>query len=374
MAKKYNLISIQVVGLINLAETYTDLKDYPVAEKYALEALQLSRQTHMRQLEVQTIGTLADVYSANGNAKKAIAYYEQYQPMHDSLSNDETKQSLTRLEMQYGFNKTQDSIKAITDKQQALAAAQIQQQRILKNATLAGTGFLFLAGIGGFAFYKRNRDIRFMKQISDTKLKALRAQINPHFIGNSLTSISAFIIKNDTQKAAEYLDKFSKLMRSILENSDHKEVSLADDLNALEQYMQLEVLRMENKFTYEIRVADDIDTDNTLIQQLILQPFVENSIKHGLEKKNGDGKIIISIQKENNMLICSVEDNGIGRKMAEAYKERTSENERKSLGLKITNARIEIINKLKNTNAGIKIFDLQQGTKVEVKLPLELRF
>ena len=344
------------------------------AEQMQLQSITLiTKSKNLEKLE-GAYENLSEIYSARNNYAKALAAYKQSVLYKDSLLNNDKKQQITRLEMQYGFNKTQDSIKAITDKQQALAKAEIQKQHVIETATLAGAGFLFLAGIGGFAFYKRNRDIRFKKQISDTELKALRAQIDPHFIGNSLTSISAFIIKNDTQKAAEYLDKFSKLMRSILENSDHKEVSLADDLHALEQYMQLEALRKENKFTYEIQVADDIDKDNTLIQQLILQPFVENSIRHGLEKKNGDGKIIISIQKENNMLICSVEDNGISRKMAEAYKERTSENKRKSLGLKITNARIEIINKLKNTNAGIKILDLQQGTKVEVKLPLELRF
>ena len=302
--------------------------------------------------------------------------------IQDSMFNDKTKENITRLEMQYDFNRTQDSIKAVTDKKQALAAAQIQKQRILKNTTMAGTGLLLLIGIGGFAFYKRNRDIKakqqkaeFLTQVADTEMKALRAQMNPHFIFNSLNSISDFVVKNNTQKADEYLTKFARLMRMILENSEQKEVSLADDLDALEQYMQLEALRMENKFSYEIQVADDVDKANTLIQPLILQPFVENCIKHGLEKKkNGNGKIMISIQKKNNMLICSVEDNGIGRKMAEVYKEQTSENKRKSFGLQITNDRIRIINKIKNTNAAMTVSDLSEGTKAEVKLPLELRF
>ncbi len=305
--------------------------------------------------------------------KKALAYYEQYQPMHDSLLNDETKQSLTRLEMQYGFNKTQDSVKAANNKQQALATVQIQQQSITKNATIAGAGFLFLAGISGFVFYKRNRDIRFKQQITDTEMKALRAQMNPHFIFNSLNSIGDFMMKNDMQKADEYLTKFAKLMRLILENSEQKEVSLTDDLKALELYMQLETLRMKNKFTYEIQVADDIDKDNTLIPPLILQPFVENSIWHGLTKKNSEGKIIIKIQSEGNMLICTVEDNGIGRGYTKA-KEEVESTEKKSLGLKITHTRIDIINRLKNTNAAITLFDLSEGTKAEVRLPLELSF
>lgn len=349
-------------------------KKFQNAEQLQLQSIALVTESkNLEELE-SAYENLSEIDSARNEYAKALAAYKQSVYYKDSILNNDKKQQITRLEMQYGFNKTQDSIKAVTDKQQALASAQIQQQRIKKNAAMAGAGFLFLAGLGGFAFYKRNRDIRFKQQITDTEMKALRAQMNPHFIFNVLDSISNFMIKNDTQKADEYLSKFAKLMRLILENSEQKEVSLSDDLKALEFYMQLEAMRMDNKFTYEIKVGDDIDKDNTLIQPLLLQPFVENSIKHGLtQKNNGDGKIIIHIQKENNILICSVEDNGIGRKKVEAYKEQTTEKS-KSFGLQITNARIEIINKLKNTNASIKILDLKQGTKVEVKLPLELSF
>lgn len=374
MSKKMDSRSIEADALGELAEVCVGLGYYNKAEKTSLQSVTLAKEVGDLEWERDAYKALGDAYEKEKKSDKALAAYKNYMGLKDSMLNDKTKDSITRLELQYGFNKTQDSIKAVTDKQQALDVAQIQKQRILKNTALAGTGFLFLAGMGGFALYKRNRDIRFKKQISDTELKALRAQIEPHFIGNSLTSINAFLIKNDTQKASEYLDKFSRLMRSILENSDQKEVSLVDDLNALEQYIQLEAVRMENNFTYEIQVADDIDKDNTLVQQLILQPFVENSIRHGLERmKNGNGKIIISIQKENNMLVCSVEDNGVGRKKVEAYKEQMSE-KRKSFGMQITSDRIKIINKLKNTKASIQIFDLQQGTKVEVKLPLELSF
>ncbi len=344
------------------------------ALSYLNQSLTLAKEMGALDRQAIALDYLSNFYEKQKDYQKALDLSKQARVIEDSMFNDKTKDNITRLEMQYQFSKTQDSIKAVTDKQQALANAQIQKQRIIRNATMAGAGFLFLAGLGGFAFYKRNRDIRFKQQITDTEMKALRAQMNPHFIFNVLNSISNYMIKNDMQKADEYLIKFANLMRSVLKNSEQKEVSLSDDLQALESYMQLEALRMENKFTYEIKVADDIDKDNTLIQPLLLQPFVENSIKHGLEKKNGDGKIIICIQQENNMLICSVEDNGIGRKMAESYKKQTSENERKSFGLKITGARIEIINKLKKTNAAITMFDLTEGTKAEVRLPLELSF
>ncbi|MGH2649367.1 MAG: sensor histidine kinase, partial [Ginsengibacter sp.] len=132
--------------------------------------------------------------------------------------------------------------------------------------------------------------------------------MNPHFIFNSLNSISDYILKNDVQSADIYLTKFAKVMRMILENSDQKEVTLKDDLKALELYMQLESLRMKDKFTYEIKIDESINAENTLIPPLILQPFVENSIWHGMQGKKGEGHILISIKKEGNMINCSVED------------------------------------------------------------------
>jgi len=163
-------------------------------------------------------------------------------------------------------------------------------------------------------------------------------------------------------------------MRLILENSEKKEVRLSDDLHALELYMQLESLRMNNKFTYEIKVSEDIDIENTLVPPLLLQPFVENSIWHGIATKQGAGKILIKIEKENEMIKCIIEDDGIGRARSGILKEETGSAAKNSLGMKITRARIEIINKLKKSKAGVELSDLSEGTKVELKLPLELSF
>jgi LytS/YehU family sensor histidine kinase len=160
----------------------------------------------------------------------------------------------------------------------------------------------------------------------------------------------------------------------ILENSDQKEITLANELKVLELYMQLESLRLRNKFTYEIVIDENIDKDNTLIPPLILQPFVENSIWHGLSKKQGEGKILIQIKRENEMINCIVEDNGIGRTESEILKEMENSVEKRSFGMKITKARIDILNKIKKSNAAVDLKDLTQGLRVEIRLPLELNF
>jgi tetratricopeptide (TPR) repeat protein len=324
---------------------------------------------------------LSKTYEAKKDFAKALEANKNYILLHDSIMNDEKKSEITRKEMQFDFDKKEVLIKADHDKKEALAASEIKRQRTVKNSAMAGAAVLILAGLSSFIFYKRRRDAEeqkkesdFKAEVSETEMKALRSQMNPHFIFNSLNSIGDYISRNDTRAADNYLSKFAKVMRMILENSEQKEVSLEDDLKALELYMQLESLRMNHKFTYEIKVDDSIDKETTLIPPLILQPFVENSIWHGISKKQGAGKILIEIKKEGNMINCVVEDNGIGRKKSEAEKEGITSKEKKSLGMKITKARIDIINKIKKSKAGVELSDLAEGMRVEVRLPLELAF
>jgi LytS/YehU family sensor histidine kinase len=233
-----------------------------------------------------------------------------------------------------------------------------------------------LAALTGVFFYRKKKDAETKKkeaelkaEISNTEMKALRAQMNPHFIFNSLNSITDYIDKHQTQIASDFTAKFAKLMRMVLENSEHKEISLADDLKALELYMLLERFRLNNKFDYAIKVDESIDKDNTLVPPLILQPFVENSIWHGIAKKEGHGNICIYIKQQEDMISCVVEDDGIG-----ISEKIIIDKENKSLGMRITSERIEVINKLKNTNASVHVRNKQKGVRAEVRLPLELSF
>src|SRR5690606_35801755 len=160
------------------------------------------------------------------------------------------------------------------------------------------------------------------------------------------------------------------IIRQILENSNQDEISLEDDLKIMELYLQVESMRLHNKFTYAIHVDDTIDAANTLVPPLILQPFIENSIWHGISKKDSKGHIDITIKKDRDMLSCTVDDNGIGR----VLKKDTSLMKSTSLGINITKNRVDIMNKKKNTNGAIKMIDKEEGVRVEVTLPLQLAF
>ena len=222
--------------------------------------------------------------------------------------------------------------------------------------------------------------LTFEKKISEVEMKALRSQMNPHFIFNSLNSIHCFIQSDNSAQASEYLIRFSKLMRLILENSRYPEVPLEIDLEALRLYLELESVRLHHKFTFEINTGWELDIQNIMIPPLLLQPFVENAIWHGMANKESNGKIMVSINRENDTISCVVEDNGIGREKAAQLKTAQPKRTRESLGLNLTLDRINIINRIKNSKASIILTDLYDesknpiGTRVVVKLPLEFAF
>jgi sensor histidine kinase YesM len=215
--------------------------------------------------------------------------------------------------------------------------------------------------------YKRN--IQIQSKTASTNLKALRMQMNPHFIFNALNSINYFIDRNEKQQASDYVAKFASLMRKILINSEKSQVLLGEDLELLRTYLEIELIRLEGKFSYSINIDPDVNKNNTLVPPGILQPFVENSIWHGITQMKEKGQIIIDIKKEEQMLVCLLSDNGVGRSGAISKNKGYG-----SRGIDITKNRIEILNETKNCNARVKIIDKPQGVRVQIKLPFEKAF
>lgn len=211
---------------------------------------------------------------------------------------------------------------------------------------------------------------------AEMEMRALRAQMNPHFIFNSLNSINKYILKNDHTNASRYLTRFAKLIRLILDNSNSKEVALSDELDALKLYIEMESLRFTSKFSYEIIVAPDVSADTLQVPPLIMQPYVENAIWHGLLHKEQGGRLSVTIKKiKEDMLQCTIEDNGIGRKRANELKSKSATNN-KSLGMKLTEERIVMLNQYASLHASISIIDLENergeatGTKVILNIPV----
>lgn len=213
----------------------------------------------------------------------------------------------------------------------------------------------------------------YQKKISELETKALRAQMNPHFIFNCLNSINSFILRNDTDVASEYLTKFSRLIRLVLDNSRTSIISLSSELECLKLFIEMEEMRFADKFEYSIHVDEKINAETIKVPPLILQPYVENSIWHGLLHKNEKGKLKIEISEQKGYIICVIEDNGIGREAAREAKSKSS-GHRKSHGMGITSQRVIEWNL--DNEAAVNISDLYDeekkaaGTRVEIKLKI----
>ena len=213
------------------------------------------------------------------------------------------------------------------------------------------------------------------QKATELEMQALRAQMNPHFIFNSLNSINMFILENNKLQASEYLSKFSRLVRLILQNSQETFIPLEKELDALRLYLELESLRFQDKFEYNISITDEVDVTALKVAPLIIQPYAENAIWHGLMPKKEKGHLLIDLYQQGKILYCKITDDGVGRKQA-SLNTGTSHVARKSLGMRITADRIALLQQQKDTNTSISITDLvlpdgnAAGTEVLIKIPV----
>jgi LytS/YehU family sensor histidine kinase len=305
----------------------------------------------------------------------------QYDNINDSIEEDELSRNMAIAEMKAIEGQNQSQIDLL-NKDSKIKQQQIENKSQQTKLLIAGMLLLITFGFvifKSFTLKRKNEKLEYEKKQSslqnkatELELQALRSQMNPHFIFNCLNSINRFIIKNDAEKAADYLTKFAKLIRIVLEQSGKSFVVLEDELKCLKLYMDLEALRFEKPFQYEIS-CDGIDTSSVMIPTLLMQPFVENAIWHGLHNKNdGNGKINIDMNVRDDILYCKVCDNGVGR-AATAIKGAG----RKSLGINLTEHRLQLIDPLKQEKVGIEIHDLindsghNAGTCVDIKIPVK---
>jgi streptogramin lyase len=219
---------------------------------------------------------------------------------------------------------------------------------------------------------KRNHTER---KLLEAELQALRLQINPHFFFNSLNAIQSFVMGNEDELANEYISKFAHLMRMVLESARARTVPLEMEMQMLRLYLDLERIRFDSRFEYRIDVAADIDT-TVRIPSMLLQPYAENAVRHGLQHRESGGLLLVSVTQRDDVLFCSIEDNGIGRKRAADIR-RGQPTQNSSLGTSITAERIGVLNSLRTRDLIVRILDLHDaqqmaaGTRVEITIPIE---
>ncbi|MEZ5199375.1 MAG: tetratricopeptide repeat protein [Bacteroidales bacterium] len=362
----------------NIAGIYIELKKPDKAFPYLLKGIELAEETGQKRTLSEVYINLADYYVLKNDYKNAFKTQEKFISLKDTLYTQSLIDKVSEMQAKYETERKEKEISMLT-KDNEIQSLQIRKK---SNQLYFSITFLVLLIIVSILFFNRYtlRQKHFKTQLEkknlETERKLLRSQMNPHFIFNSLNSIQSYISGNDSFTAMTYLSKFAQLMRSILNNSRQSMISLSDEINTLELYMELERIRFKEKFDIQIKVSEEIVPDTIYVPPMLLQPFVENAIRHGLRHKEGKGILELDFEKQDGILKCSVLDDGIGRKKANEIN-RILNPEHQSLGMKVTQERLQTLQKDKNTLAGIEIRDLTNnagepaGTLVTALIPFE---
>jgi len=372
---------------INVGKTYSQLREFQKAKVFLQQSLELSKKISARPLVLESIKALADHYQLKKNYYLANEFQKQYSLLKDSLLNEEKLKQINELETQYQTAQKDQEI-ILLSKENEIQEAKATRQSTLRNALLGFMVFVMALSVSILISLKqklknqriisaKNEEIKtsnYKRKLTDLELKALRSQMNPHFIFNCINSINRMILTGESDEASRYLNKFSKMIRLTLENSENSSISLEAELAMLEAYIQLESVRFKGMINYSMTVEESIDPSSINLPPMVLQPFIENAIWHGLMHKNEPGNIHIAIHEENDVLRCAIEDDGVGREMALQLKEQIP-SKNKSLGIKITEERLKLISKEKLID-WIKIEDLKDaydkaiGTRVNLSIPI----
>ncbi len=306
-------------------------------------------------------------------------YYEKAALLIDYIKNTRTKiygidqlKEIYRIEQEASNELFRSQLRGL-EKDQELNELKISKQNLIKNFLILLVIVILLFSFLLFRRIKLNQirknelvKEKYERELANQEIQALRAQMNPHFVFNSLNSIKSFIAKNEPRTATRFLNKFSRLIRLILSNSRKEKITIGEELEALELYLDIEKLRLDNQFEYEISATDNLES--FLVPPLIIQPYVENAIWHGLMNKNGERFLKIKIKAiKHRSLQISIRDNGVGRDYAKSNS--VTDIQHKSYGMDITKNRIAINNKSTDVN-NVKVID--HRTKDGVALGTEV--
>lgn len=339
---------------VDRGAAHLGLKQYPQAIEYLTRAYQYALQAKNLYMQKMMYGKLYEAYKANGETAKALENLEKYKEMSDSLVSKENAEVINEMEGKYNQAKNEISIRNLSRKKQLYL-------------------FLAIAGVlaaTAIAFFMRQQKLKHKKDILETEQRLNRARMNPHFFFNALAALQKFAVKeNNPQAMASNLSKFSNIMRETLESTYKEYVTIEQEMEFLNEYLEVQKIRFPQAFSYAISADSKLEVDELLIPAMIIQPFVENSIEHGFAGVDYAGHIAIDFKKDNNDLLIRISDNGKG--LNTTAKE---DNEHISRASQIIKDRIYLLNIKLKTKAGFSIDNDASGKGVMVKINLPLLY
>jgi tetratricopeptide (TPR) repeat protein len=343
--KKLGDIQGEMISLFNLGKIHTALGDFETAEIELLEALKLSLASKSKREIVTIYQGLSELFERRNDYKSAYSYYLTYALWKDSLFNEEKQQIIEEQDAIYRASQREQKIELL--KKETEIAKNIATHR---KTLLLGAGVVVVLVLIIIFFYAKQKKSDSDKKIIELEQMALRAQMNPHFIFNSLNSIQRLFVEGKMNKATDYMADFSHLVRSILDNSSKSKITLKEELKGLSLYCEMEKLRTDSQIDYVFNIESSIDQDLILVPPMIIQPFVENAIWHGILPSKKKGVVTVTVKNESN-IICTITDNGIGMKA------KGKDHEPK--GINISERRL---------GQKVKIEELSPGTKITLIL------
>ena len=337
-----------------LADIYLQKNDVDEAIELYKNAYQISLEKGHTLEAHKSVKKLDSLYKNSGNTDASLNLYRDFlNKLPPLVKNDKSLVDAKIIE------ETEGKI-ALLEKEKLLNEELMRKKNIFNYSLIAA--LIILSGLVFFIFRTLKK-----VQIKNKKiaLQSLRREMNPHFIFNSLNSVNQFIATNNELEANQYLTKFSKLMRGVMENSTEDFIPFSQELDLLQNYLSLEKTRFTDKFNFEISVDENLNQQNLLIPGMLIQPFLENAIWHGLRYRTEKGFLKLHFKKENQHLKITIEDNGIG--IEESKKQKTThQKNREGRGMKNTLERIKLLNDLYKKNIQCSIKDSDNGVLVEI--------
>ena len=355
--------------LITLARYLRSQGNYNEALANARKAYLMAVEQNEQIVVSAAAGLLSDIYGETGRKDLAYDYLIEFHTINDSINNNEFLKKVTRLEIQNEYDRKQEAAEFEHRQELLIRENRIKQQ----NLYVKGLIILLLLLVVISLFYIRNTRLKARYARIDLEQRLLRAQMNPHFIFNSLSAVQDLILAGEPEKANTFLVKIASLMRNILENSREEFIPLEKEIETLKLYLDVQQLRFESGFEYNFNVASPIDTENISVPPMLAQPCLENSVEHGLLPGKNGGKIEVNYMIEDELLKLEVTDNGIGREQSAGGKSK--ETKKKSLSTTLIQERLDFFRKkLKSRKISYDIKDLFEeskpsGTKVVIVMP-----
>lgn len=350
-------------SMYNLGKIEAAKSSHTQALAYGNNALTLAQQVGDVEVIRDISKLLYKSYKATNRHQQALEMHELHVSMRDSVLREENQRELMRQQFRYDFDKREAKLKAEQDKKDALSRETLLQQRAQRNLMVLGFLIVLIIGGGSGTFLYQRKKSQYRLRSVLLELKAVKAQISPHFFFNALNSVVNMITDKRSEEAEAFLVKYSRLMRHTLRDSERELVTLEEEIAVLTNYLELEAIRLPGRFTYHFEVDDTIDPAEVLIPSMLVQPLVENAVWHGVTPLDHGGEIRIGFQKSGSSLKVSVQDNGIGRSG-----ERTTSSD--PAGSSITAQRIALYNDRYRMKGELILTDMSPGLRAEFNVPL----